>query len=323
MTVPPADPSPDPAVNDGDRAGEPTAGPTSDTDVAMDTHPPTSVPHHEKRQTAGSRRLVNRFAGPIDAFHIMTEADAEKANTALERLIETDSVEQDILGELLDSHPPLAEPHAFLPLHRTFVRALEVYDRNARRSPTGLPLGFLAPVISPLVRLMTLAISRWYQRRVLRDVRRLYVLREANSPVGSPEHRMLGTARRQLDALRPDLSGFGFALPAFLLGSALLSAVASLLQNMLYNDVGRFALLAGVLIITLFTFSCLLTAASITRRRTRLVLDQPVGMLWRAIGAAGRPPQELSRVFVAVATLLLLIGWIVVPLAVAVIYGIT
>jgi hypothetical protein len=46
-------------------------------------------------------------------------------------------------------------------------------------------------------------------------------------------------------------------------------------------------------------------------------------MLWQAIGAAGRPPQELSRVFVAVATLLLLIGWVVVPLAVAVIYSIT
>ena len=91
-----------------------------------------------------------------------------------------------------------------------------------------------------------MAISFRYQKRVVRDVRRLYVLREANSVIGSPEHRMLTTARRQLDAMTPDLSGGGFAIPAFLVGGAVLSAIASVLQNLLNTTAGRIALLAAV-----------------------------------------------------------------------------
>ena len=302
-----------PVEQGADLSPEPSAEPTAEQSQISS--------RLRKHQGEGVRRLADRFAGPIDAFHIMTEADVEKANAALERFIESDSVEQEILEELLDSRP-LAEPDAFVVLHRTFIRSLEVYDRNARRAPSRLPFGFLKPVISPLVTLLTVAMSNWYQKRLVRDVRRLYVLREANSQIGSFEHRRLGSARRQLDALSPDLAR-GFSIPAFLVGGAVLSTVASILQNLLHSNIGRFALLAAILLVTVWVFTCLLTAAAVTRRRTRLVLDQPMTLLWKSIGSAGRPPREPSRAFVAVATLLLLVGWIVAPLAAAVIYSIT
>lgn len=279
-----------------------------------------SFPAREKHQGKGTRRLIDRFAGPIDALQIVTEADAEKANAALEQLIEGDEVETEILEELLDSRP-LAEPEVFAVAHRTFIRALEVYHRNAQRTPSTLPFRrFSKPLILPLVVILTIAIANTYKKRVLRDVQRLYLLREANSPIGSHEHRVLGSARRQLDALVPSLTG-GFSIPAFLLGGAVFSTFASLLQSMLHSSVGRFALLAVVLLVTIWTFVGLIAAASVARRRTHLVLDQPLNLLWQSIGSAGRPPREQSRAFVAVAAVLLLIGWIITPLTAAVLYN--
>lgn len=268
------------------------------------------------------RRLVDRIAGPIDALHLISEADAEKANTVLERLVKGDAVEQEILEELLDTRP-LAEPQAFGQLHRTFVRALEVYDRNARRAPSEMPGSFLQPVFKPVVTLLAKAMSNSFRERVVRDVRRLYMLREANSKVGSPEHRMLVTARRQLDGINDVMAGRGQLIPAFLVGGAAMSALVSVLNDLLHSGIGRYVLLSAVLLITVGAFWCLITAAAVTRRRTRLILDQPLTILWQAIGGAGKPPREPSRVFVIVATLLLLIGWVLAPLTLAIVLSLT
>ncbi|TWE09408.1 hypothetical protein [Rudaeicoccus suwonensis] len=269
-----------------------------------------------------SRRLLDRIAGPIDAFHVMTEADAAKANQALEGMVDGDSVEAEILEELLDSQP-LAEPDAFPPLHRAFVRSLEVYNRNARRTPAGLSAGIFTPIVTPVVTLLTATVANSFQDRVIRDVRRLYLMREANSPMGSREHRMLASARRQLDALDANMARRGSAIPAFLVGGAVLSAVASTLNELLRSNLGRLGLLIVILLVTIGAFWCLVRAAAITRRRTRLILDQPMALLWEAIGGAGKPPHEPSRAFLAAATVLLILGWVLAPLAVAVIFSLT
>lgn len=281
-------------------------------DQKHDRHEP-----QDGREPAGrSRRRGDRIAGPFDALHIMTAGDATKADEALERLMDSDSVEDQIVLELTRSRP-LAQPRRFPAAHRDLMRALEIYDRNARRRPTRLPIGLLRPVLSPVVALMAGMISRAYQKRLITDVRRLYVMREANSAVGTAEHRMLVTARRQVDQLSPDLAGKGFAIPAFLIGGALLSAVTSALQDLLHSGTGRLALLGAVLLLTIAAFWCILAAAAVTRRRTRLVLDEPLATLWTAIGAAGVPPRDPSRAFVAVATILLVLGWIIAPLVAA------
>lgn len=98
---------------------------------------------------------------------------------------------------------------------------------------------------------------------------------------------------------------------------------ASILQNALRSGVGRVLLLVLVLLLTVGAFWCILTAAAVTRRRTRLVLDRPLQGLWDAVGGAGEPPKDASRRFVGVATLLLVTGWVIAPIAAAALYRFT
>jgi hypothetical protein len=58
----------------------------------------------------------------------------------------------------------------------------------------------------------------------------------------------------------------------------------------------------------------------ITRRRTHLVMDVPIKDLWAAIGSAGRTPREPSRIFVLVATLLVVLGWVIAPLVATILF---
>jgi len=57
--------------------------------------------------------------------------------------------------------------------------------------------------------------------------------------------------------------------------------------------------------------------AAIARRRTRIALDAPLRALYATVGAAGDPPRDRSRDFVVYAVLLLVLGWVVVPAALA------
>ena len=239
------------------------------------------------------------------------------ADAALERLVRGDSIEDQIADELAMAKP-LAGPSAFPACHRTLARSLEVYDRNRQRAPLRLPAGVLRPVLQPVVGALSSTIAHAYQRRLLSDVRRLYVMREANSVVGSREHRMLTTARRQVDQMSTDLGGRGFAVPAFLAGGAALSAATSWVWELLQNRPGRLAMLALILIVAMAAFWCILMAASVTRRRTRLILDRAVTDLWECIGGAGEPPHDPSRAFVVGATILLVIGWVLAPIGIAV-----
>jgi hypothetical protein len=63
-------------------------------------------------------------------------------------------------------------------------------------------------------------------------------------------------------------------------------------------------------------FWCILQAAGIARRRTRIALDQPLRALWETIGSAGHPPRDQSRQFATYAVILLVLAWIVVPVAI-------
>jgi hypothetical protein len=78
-----------------------------------------------------------------------------------------------------------------------------------------------------------------------------------------------------------------------------------------YPKIWAFAALA------LSGFWCILKAAAIARRRTRIALDQPLHALWQTIGAAGHPPRDHSRQFATYAVILLVLAWIVVPIAIA------
>ena len=59
-----------------------------------------------------------------------------------------------------------------------------------------------------------------------------------------------------------------------------------------------------------------LYSAGVARRRIRLSTDQPLRALWETIGACGNPPKDSSYDFAVYAIVLLVLAWVLVPLAI-------
>ena len=264
--------------------------------------------------------LLDELSDRLDTLKLFTTDDEQRAGAILEQFGAKGKVESDML-EQLSAREPLQYPDRFEEAHRTTMRALEVFDRNAARPPSNLRAGPLEPVAAYVVQLLIRLIVRDYQKSVVSQIRQLYARRWANSPKGSPEFGMLRLARLEVERLAPDFQRSSLGVPTFLLGGAALSGVASLFQGVLVLAVRNKVLLLVVACVfaalALGGFWCILKAAGIARRRTRIALDQPLRALWETIGAAGHPPKDQSRQFATYAVILLVLGWIVVPVAIA------
>jgi hypothetical protein len=263
--------------------------------------------------------LLDELSDRLDTLKLIRTDDEQRADAILEQFGAKGKVESEMLDQL-SARAPLAHPDRFEEAHRTAMRALEVFDRNSARAPSNLRAGPLEPVAGYVVQLLIRLIVRDYQKAVVDQIRQLYARRWANSPKGSPEFGMLRLARLEVERLAPDFKRSSLGVPTFLLGGAALSGVASLFQELLVLAVHNAVLLlivAGVFAaLALGGFWCILKAAAIARRRTRIALDQPLRALWETIGAAGHPPKDQSRQFATYAVILLVLGWIVVPVAV-------
>jgi hypothetical protein len=223
-------------------------------------------------------------------------------------------VESDMLTQL-GQRRPMQIPDRFPEAHRTVMRAVEVFDRNAGRRPSSLRVRVLTPFASLVVQLLIRIVVRNYQRSVIEHLRRLYALREANSVPGSADYRMLVLARRQLDRVTADLSRRSGGLPAFLVGGAALSVVSSTVQEATRSRLVLLVVAAVTAALAIAAFWCVISAAAIARRRTRIALDAPLRALYATLGAAGDPPRDRSRDFVVYAVVLLALAWVVVPVA--------
>jgi len=277
----------------------------------------------EGEQAGGIRRtehlLLDELSERPDTLKLIRADDDQRADAILEQFGAKGRVESEML-EQLSVRAPLRYPDRFEEAHRTVMRALEVFDRNAARPPSNLRVGPLEPVASYVVQLLIRIIVRDHQKTVVAQIRQLYARRWANSVKGSPEFGMLRLARLEMDRLAPDFQRKSVGLPTFLLGGAALSGVASLFQQVLVAAAHNRVLLlvvAGVFVaLALGGFWCILRAAAIARRRVRIALDQPLRALWETIGAAGHPPRDQSRQFAIYAVVLLVLAWIVVPVAI-------
>jgi hypothetical protein len=273
--------------------------------------------HHEIAKT--EHLLLDELSDRLETLKLIRADDEQRADVILEQFGAKGKVESEMLDQLA-VRAPLQYPDRFEEAHRTVMRALEIFDRNAARPPSNLKAGPLEPIAAYVVQILIRVIVRDYQKSVVNQIRQLYARRWANSPKGSREFGMLRLARVQLDRLAPDFQRSSLGVPTFLLGGAALSGVGSLIQRVLataaHNRVllllvaGTFAALA------LGGFWCILQAAAIARRRTRIALDQPLRALWETIGAAGHPPRDQSRQFATYAVILLVVAWIVVPVAI-------
>jgi hypothetical protein len=262
------------------------------------------------------RFVLDQLTDRLDTLRLLREDDPQRADVMLEQFGASGRVESQMLTQL-GQRRPLQIPDRFPEAHRTVMRAVEVFDRNAARPPSTLRGGFLRPVASLVVQLLIGIVVRNYQRSVIQHLRRLYALREANSVPGSLDYRMLTVARRQLDRVAEDLPGRSSGLPAFLVGGAALSAASSTIQEVTRSRLVLLVVVGVTAALAIAAFWCVITAAAIARRRTRIALDAPLRALYETVGAAGDPPRDRSRDFVGYAVLLLALAWVVVPLALA------
>jgi hypothetical protein len=267
-----------------------------------------------EQERSGEGFVLDQLTDSLDTLRLLREDDPQRAGVMLEQFGAAGRVESQMLTQLAQ-RPPLHIPDRFPEAHRTVMRAIEVFDRNAARPPSSLRAGFLTPVASGLVQVLVTIVVRSYQRSVIEHLRRLYALREANSVPGSSEYRMLTLARRQTDRVTEDLSRRTGGLPAFLVGGAAFSLVSSTVQEVTSS---RWVLLAVAAItagLAIAAFWCVISAAGVARRRTRIALDAPLRALYETVGAAGAPPRDKSRDFVVYAVVLLAVAGVVVPVA--------
>lgn len=259
--------------------------------------------------------LIDQLGERLESLQLLRgRGDETSTNQLLEAFGSSGVIEDQMLREL-SSKEPLHHTERFDEAHRQAMRALEVFDRNGSRPPSALNRvpRLIKPVAERIVQLFITFIVRSHQKRLVKQLRQLYALREANSAVGSDEYQQLATARIQVDAITPDLNKSSLPLPAFLVGGAAISGTASFIGRSLTTDLGRWCFAAGFLIVGLGLFWCVLKAAGIARSRARIALDGSFKALYEVIGDAGEPPKDQAKLFAVIASLLLLAIWIVVP----------
>jgi len=286
------------------------------SDVTPGAEEAPAVPSGEP---GGEHRIEELLLDRIDALRVLRAESAEEKGALLEQIAGRGKPEQDIVDELSKVRP-LWRPDRFEEAHRFAMRSLEVLDRNGVRPPKMPRLGPLTPVAGYIVQQMARWIVKGYQNRLVTRLRGLYERREANSVWGSAEHVMLRRARINAVQVEQGLKGQQLGVPTFLLGGALLSSLVSGLR--LFFD-WAFSGIVGLVVFALVfiaVFAALawtaLYSAGVARRRIRLSTEQPIKALYETIGACGAPPRDDSYSFAAIALILLVLAWVVVPIAV-------
>jgi len=250
---------------------------------------------------------------------LLTEGPEEVAQRALDRFAGETEVEARIAGELAMTEP-LAEPERFPEAHRLAMHALEVLDRWGSRDPKVPRLFFLTPVAEWAVEFVAEYIVQSYAKGVVGRLRSLYARREAQCPPEAPERRLLARARVETDRLAPGFSGGGSLGTILVVGTLALPALASLTNYLGAVDFTDRRIVIAALSVVFVLFLALagvaMRGAGMARRRSRLIMEQPLAALWETIGHAGRPPEDDSVLFATVAIVLTALIWFVTPLAI-------
>jgi hypothetical protein len=266
--------------------------------------------------SAPSEESGPKLIDPNAAVRMLRAGEAER-DAMIERYGLAGKVELEIADELI-AFRPLADPEHFAELHRRALYAIEVLDRNGARQVRTPRIGPLAAPASAVIGIITRSVVRGYQAKLVRHIRRMCERREAVAEPNAPEHALLRRARFHTAMLDEGYHGNSAGLPAFLVGGALLSGVASGVETAVFNAFGSrpvgFSLTAVVGVVLLALSWCALSAAGVARRRIRLTVDTPMRHLWEAVGTYGRPPKDQSFMFAILAIVLAAVSAMAIPL---------
>lgn len=255
----------------------------------------------------------------IDALRVLRADTDEEKGRLLEQIGGKGLVEQEMVSQM-SAIKPLHHPDRFEEAHRMMMRGIEVLDRNGPRPATVPNVGPLRPIAQWLVQQVTRWIVKSHLNRLTARICGLYEKREANSDWGTRDHAMLRRARLDARRVQANSTGNALGLPTFLLGGAALTSIASGLQSLTRSAMDSTLGVSILGFIAVFVLGALswvaLYSAGVARRRIRLSTDQPMKALWETIGAAGKPPRDESYNFAVYAIILLVLAWIVIPLAI-------
>ena len=263
--------------------------------------------------------LLEEVDNPIERLKLLSGNDDEIAKY-LDTIEVTSPREREMLREIARTQP-LARADLFPQAHRNLVEALESLSRHGYHGTTvGKRAGPLRPVIRWGVQLVARYLVVSHVRNVSNRVRNLYGLREIQALPGSAERRELHRARLDASRMCEALETRELALPAFLVGGAVLPIFASL--GRLTGLFGQ-TLWAGIIgvagmLIALAASWVILRGSALASRRIRLATRAPLQTLWHTIGWCGRPPRDSTRTFVLLSVGLTLGCWILVPILVGI-----
>jgi hypothetical protein len=282
--------------------------------VADEVSAPAPTPEAEDRNL-----VLDELGERLERFRIFRKTDSAEADKVLEEIGATSAVDRQIVLEL-SSTRPLAYPDRFLEAHALAMRSLEVLDRNGGRGVEIRGLGPVGVAAAPLVQIVARFIVRNHQSGVIDAVRNLYARRESSCLWADPARPMLSRARIHAERVSPGFKRNPLGLPSVLIvaaGAAVTSGGRALLDAI--SPTRSFAIIATAIAFALFGVASwvILRGAAVARRRIKLTVERPVAALWETIGRCGNPPRDQSREFALYAILLTAVGWIVVPIGVA------
>jgi hypothetical protein len=234
-------------------------------------------------------------------------------------------VERDIVRHLANTRT-LAFPERFVDAHRVAMHALEVLARNGSRPPSQLSLGPLTGAVRYLAQQAIRPIVRGHQGQVVDSLRDLYTRRLGWMPADDPYRMVVIRARMDVERAAPSYKKRTSVLPTALAGGAAASSVAQIFRGGASAAFGsRGGLVVGGLVAFVLLVAVswvVLHGAAIARRRIRLSLDRPLGALWETVGWCGRPPKDNARMFAAVAIVVTVVGWLVIPVAALLVFAV-
>lgn len=261
--------------------------------------------------------VLDQLAARLSDFYSLRNTDAARADELLDELGASTEIDRDIITELA-APKPLWMPERFLEAHTLAVRSLEVLDRNGTRRIPLPPLGPLTLLMRLLVQIVVMFIVRSYLSSVVDHLYRLYARREANCLPGDPQRVLLRRGRMDVERIRPGFKRNPLGVPTFLLGGVVVSGVVSLAQDIIaaldptpvVNAVATVALF-GLAVVASWV---LMRGAAVARRRIELTTKEPIAALYQTIGRAGDPPSDHARTFAVLASLLVVLSLLVIPI---------
>ena len=257
---------------------------------------------------------------PLERLRLLS-GDDDAIAAFLEELDVDSPRERELLAELARTRI-LARPERFDADHRRLIEALESLRRHGfHGSQAAAALGQGRHVVRWLIELVARYLVISYVKSVATSLRNLYWLREMESESDSQELKLLRPARFDATALCEIMRSREVGVPSFVIAGLLIPLAATLwrlLTGFTFEQwwVAALVGLVGVAI-GLGLAWIVLRGTALASSRIRVAVREPLQAVWDDVGSCGGAPKDRSRTFAAIAIVLAVGVWIVLPTLVA------